>query len=107
MSDFLNPSSSTTLIVLRWLVFIACVLMWAAFVTLWRCRSCDTGGRMLVLLWVGHTAIWLSINSIMRLFFAYVTPTVLLSLWATTLWIQAAVSVLLYVTQWRHGVRRE
>lgn len=107
MTTLLNPDSTTALVAIRWLVFCACVLTWAAFVLLWQCKRCDTGGRALVLFWLAHAGLWLGINSYLRIFQAYTTPTILLSMWGTVLYIQAAVSVMLYVLLWRKGIRHD
>lgn len=101
----LNPDPATVLIFIRWMVFIATVLTWAAFIMLLRCRACDTGGRVIVLMWLGHAGLWLGVNSTLRLVFGYSAPTAVMSMWGSVLWIQAALSVIIYVMQWTHSAR--
>jgi len=103
--NVLNPDSQTVLIYIRWMVFIATGLTWAAFILLHRCRSCDTGGRTLVLAWLFHAGLWLGINSTLRLVFGYSAPTTLMSMWGAVLYIQAALSVIAYIILWNRATR--
>lgn len=89
---------------LRATVLVVFVFVAWAFRLIYRCRACDTGGRWLVLIWLGHALVLMAVNLVAGLVLEPAAESVLFVFWSLALLLQAAVSVILYVTEWRKAI---
>lgn len=105
VEELLNPSAAIVTTFVRWLLLLADVLMWTGFVQLYRCRNCDTGGRVLVLWWTANSGLFLTFYLYVRWYLDISAPAPLLTLWAAVCWLQAGLSIIVYVTTWKRVTR--
>lgn len=89
---------------LRATVLVVFVFVAWAFRLIYRCRACDTGGRWLVLMWLGNALMLTGANVVVGLISEPAAESVLFVFWSLALLLQAAVSVILYVTEWRKAI---
>lgn len=99
-----QPDPHTVAMALRASVSVVFVFVAWAFWLIWRCRACDAGGRWLVLVWLGHALVLMAVNLVAGLILEPAAESVLFVFWSLALLLQAAVSVILYVTECRKTI---
>lgn len=87
--------------------YVTTVAAWLALVSLFRYqRQTQNPARLIfMLVWLGLSVVWWTVNTVLRLFFGYGPPTPIMSMTKTVIELQAFFSViLLFYLQRRHDV---